>query len=374
MLPRSKPDLPAEDRTPVAPDRVIFWIALCLLGLGAVSVFSASAHLAGQSYDRPLFYFQKQVLFFLCGFSVLIGASRIPYTFWQRTYRIWILVGLVVLIAVLFMPPVRGARRWMFLGPLRLQAAEVFRFATVVFIAAMIAKRRRGDIGFKKQTLPFVVLLAIGSILIMLEPDLGATLLLAGTVFALLFFGGVSIKHLAGMMAPAALACAILVFAFGYKQDRFANYLDAVRDPLAAGYQVKQGIVHMGVGGLTGTGLGEGMAKFFYVPDAHTDFIFASVGEELGFITTILILSAYALLLLRGLRIARRAPDKFSSLLVAGFTASLGVQIAINLGVVLALLPPTGIPLPLLSYGGSSVLFTTGALAVILNVSRHVRD
>jgi cell division protein FtsW len=203
---------------------------------------------------------------------------------------------------------------------------------------------------------------------------LGATLLLAGTVFALLFFGGVSIKHLAGMMAPAALACAILVFAFGYKQDRFANYLDAVRDPLAAGYQVKQGIVHMGVGGLTGTGLGEGMAKFFYVPDAHTDFIFASVGEELGFITTILILSAYALLLLRGLRIARRAPDKFSSLLVAGFTASLGVQIAINLGVVLALLPPTGIPLPLLSYGGSSVLFTTGALAVILNVSRHVRD
>jgi cell division protein FtsW len=374
MLPRSKPDLPGDDSLPVAPDRLIFWIALCLLGLGAVSVFSASAHLAGQNYDRPLFYFQKQVLFFLFGFAVLVGVSRIPYTFWQKTYRIWILVGVAVLVAVLFMPSVRGAKRWLFVGPLRLQAAEVFRFATVVFMAAMIAKRRRGDVGFKKQVLPFVVLLGLGSILIMLEPDLGATLLLAGTVLALLFFGGASLKHLAGLLAPAALACVVLVFVFGYKQDRFANYLEGVRDPLAASYQVKQGIIHMGAGGVTGTGLGEGLAKFFYVPDAHTDFIFASVGEELGFVTTFLILSAYALLLLRGLRIARRAPDKFSSLLVAGLTASLAVQIAINLGVVLALLPPTGIPLPLLSYGGSSVLFTTGALAVILNVSRHVRE
>jgi len=361
------------EKTLSPPDRVIFWLAASMLAFGAVVVFSASAHLAGTNYDRPLFYFQKQLFFFMFGFGVLILVSHVPYTLWQKTYRWWLLLALVLMVLVLFMPSVRGARRWLFLGPLRLQASEVFRFATILFMATAMARWRRRETGFKKQILPHLVLLGVGGILLMLEPDFGALLLLAGTVFALLFIGGARLKHLLLLTLPAIGACFVLVFGLGYKQERFANYLEGLRDPFAASYQVRQGMIHMGAGGVTGTGLGGGMAKFFYVPDAHTDFIFASVGEELGLIAALLLVSAYVFLILRCLRIARRAPDRFSALLVAGLGVSLGIQTVINLGVVLGLLPPTGLPLPLLSYGGSSVLFTAGALAVILNVSRYVR-
>jgi cell division protein FtsW len=207
----------------------------------------------------------------------------------------------------------------------------------------------------------------------MLQPDLSAAMLLAGTVIALLFFSGVSLKHLALLTLPAVASVCILVLGLGYKIDRLLYYWAGVVDPFAASYQVKQGLIHMGAGGIFGKGLGMGMAKFFYVPDAHTDFIFASIGEELGLVATTLIVSAYVFLFLRCLRIARRAPDRFSALLVAGLGATLGIQAALNFGVVLGLLPPTGLPLPLLSYGGSSTLFTTAALAVVLNVSRHAR-
>jgi cell division protein FtsW len=357
----------------LAPDRLIFWLGVSLLALGAVMVFSASAHLAGQNYDRPLFFFWKQLIFFFGGLGVLILVSHLPYTFWQKHYRTCLALALVLMVAVLFMPFVRGARRWLFLGPFRLQVSEVLRFATVAFMAATLARRKKNDVGFKKQVLPYLVLLGLGGVLLMLEPDLSAAMLLAGTVIAMLFFSGISLKHLALLVLPAVLSVAILVLGLGYKRDRLLNFWAGVVDPFAAGYQVKQGLIHMGAGGVIGKGLGMGMAKFLYVPDAHTDFIFASIGEELGLVATILILSAYAFLFLRCLRIARRAPDRFSALLVAGLGSTLGIQAALNLGVVLGLLPPTGLPLPLLSYGGSSTLFTTAALAVVLNVSRHAR-
>jgi len=366
-----KPALPESGRA--APDRLIFWLGVSLLALGAVVVFSASAHIAGQNYDRPLFFFWKQLIFFFGGLAVLILVSHVPYAFWKANYRICLAIALALMIVVLFMPSVRGARRWLFLGPFRLQVSEVLRFATVLFMAATIARHKKNDVGFKKQVLPYLILLGIGGILLMLEPDLSAALLLAGTVIAMLFFSGTSLRHIALLVMPALTAVCILVLGLGYKQDRLTNYLDGLRDPFEAAYQVKQGLIHMGAGGLLGKGLGAGMAKFLYVPDAHTDFIFASIGEELGLVATLLILSAYVFLFLRCLRIARRAPDRFAALLAAGLGASLAIQSALNFGVVLGLLPPTGLPLPLLSYGGSSALFTTAALAVVLNVSRHAR-
>lgn len=365
--------LPHADSGRTAPDRLIFWLTVSLLALGAVVVFSASAHIAGQNYDRPLFFFWKQLFFFFAGLTVLILVSHVPYTFWKTHYRWCLACALVLMVAVLFMPSVRGARRWLFLGPFRLQVSEVFRFAMVIFMAATMARRKKSDVGFKKQVLPYLVLLGVGGVLLMLEPDLSAAMLLTGTVVALLFFAGTSLRHISLLVAPAVLAVGVLVLGLGYKQGRLANYLDGLRDPFQATYQVKQGLIHMGSGGVLGKGLGAGMAKFLYVPDAHTDFIFASIGEELGLVATLLILSAYLFLFQRCLRIARRAPDRFAALLAAGLGASLAIQTALNLGVVLGLLPPTGLPLPLLSYGGSSALFTTGALAVVLNVSRHAR-
>ncbi len=356
------------------PDRIIFWVALGLLGFGAVMVFSSSTPLARETYDAPFFFFYKQLVFFLVGIVVLIGVSHIKYDFWQRTYRLWLLLGLVLLVVVLFMPSVRGASRWLPLGPLNLQVSEVFRLGVVMFMAGALARKRRGDLGFKKRVLPHIVVLVAGSALIMMQPDFGAVVLLASTVFSVLYFAGTPLRHLFALAVPAVCAAGLLVFGLGYKKERLDHYVAGLVDPFEATYQVRQGLIHMGAGGIFGSGLGAGMAKFHYVPDAHTDFILASVGEELGFLATFLIVSAYALILIRGLRIAARAPDKFSTLLVSGLVATLGIQAAINLGVVLGLFPPTGLPLPLLSYGGSSVLFTTGALAIILNVSRYARN
>jgi len=357
---------------PGRPDRLIFWVAACLLGFGAVMVFSASANLAAEHHGAPFFFFLKQFFFFCLGFAVLLGGSHIPYTFWQRTYRLWLVLGVVMLVSVLFMPEVRGARRWLFLGPLSLQASEGFRFGLVLFLAATWTRLSRVDFSFRRNLLPQVVLLGAGCVLIMLQPDFGSAILLAATFIALMFVAGLPLRRLVQLTLPAvALAC-VVVFVFGYKQERLANYIEGVLDPFSASYQVSQGNIYMASGGLFGRGLGGGMAKFLYVPDAHTDFILASVGEELGLLATLAIVAAYVVLCLRGLRIASHAPDRFSSLLVSGLSLTLGLQAVINISVVLALLPPTGLPLPLLSYGGSSVLFTTLALAVILNVSRHV--
>jgi cell division protein FtsW len=355
------------------PDRVIFWIAVGLLGFGAIMVFSASAPMAGENYNAPFFFFLKQVLFFLFGLALMVGVSHIPYTFWEQSYRYWLLGGVVLLLAVLFFPEVRGARRWISIGPLNLQVSEAFRFGVIVFMAAALGRRRRSETGFKKRVFPHIVLLAVGSMLIMLQPDLSAVAILSGTGFAILFFAGTPIKQLAALATPVAAAGAFLVFVLGYKLERLAYYLDGLKDPFAASYQVRQALIHMGHGGIGGAGLGGGMAKFHYVPDAHTDFILASAGEELGLVATVLIVTAYAVLLARGMRIAVRAPSRFAALLVAGLVATLGLQTMANISVVLGLVPPTGLPLPLLSYGGSSVLFTTVALAIILNVSRHVR-
>jgi cell division protein FtsW len=209
--------------------------------------------------------------------------------------------------------------------------------------------------------------------LVMLQPDFGSVVLLAATMLVLMFLAGLPLRPLVTVSLPAVAAALVVVFVFGYKLDRLSNYGEGLVDPFSAGYQVRQGAIYMGSGGLWGRGLGGGMAKFLYVPDAHTDFILAAVGEELGLWATLAVITTYLLLCLRGLRIAIRAPDRFSALLVAGLVSTLGLQAAINISVVLALLPPTGLPLPLLSYGGSSVLFTTLALAVILNVSRHAK-
>jgi cell division protein FtsW len=243
----------------------------------------------------------------------------------------------------------------------------------ILFLAATWARYSRQDYSFKRNLMPQAVLLGVGCIFIMLQPDFGSVILLASSVLVIMFLAGLPLRHFFSLTMPAVALAFVVVFVFGYKQDRLANYAVGVMDPFSAGYQVKQGAIYMGSGGLTGRGLGAGLAKFLYVPDAHTDFILASVGEELGLLTTLAIVSAYVLICLRGLRISARAPDRFSSLLVAGLTVTLGIQAAINICVVLALLPPTGLPLPLLSYGGSSVLFTTLALAVILNVSRHAK-
>ena len=312
------------------------------------------------------------MLFFLFGLALMIGVSHVPYTFWEQSYRYWLLGGVVLLLAVLFFPEVRGARRWISIGPLNLQVSEAFRFGVIVFMAAALGRRRRSETGFKKRVLPHIVLLVGGSMLIMLQPDLSA--------------GGHPVRHrirhsllcryahqqLAALATPVAAAGAFLVFVLGYKQERLTNYLDGLKDPFAATYQVRQGLIHMGHGGIGGAGLGGGMAKFHYVPDAHTDFIFASAGEELGLVATVLIVTAYAVLLL-----AVCALPSVRRVALRRFwwpaRATLGLQTMVNISVVLGLVPPTGLPLPLLSYGGSSALFTTVALAIILNVSRHVR-
>jgi cell division protein FtsW len=259
------------------------------------------------------------------------------------------------------------------LGPLTLQPSELFRFLMIVYLAFSLANPRRDITQLKDLLIPYVPILAVGLGLIMLEPDLGTTLVLVVTAAGIFFLAGARLRHLLYAAAPAALAGMVMVFGLGYKKARVLDYLSAIRDPLAGGYQVKQAALTLGSGGLFGVGLGDGRQKLFFLPYPHTDFIFASIGEEVGFIGLMVVLAGLAFIIIRGLKIAAHQPDRFGYLLAAGMTWSLFVNIAINIGVVTALLPVTGLALPFLSYGGSSLLISSACIGVLLNLSRRVK-
>jgi cell division protein FtsW len=235
-----------------------------------------------------------------------------------------------------------------------------------------LANPRRDLTDLKQLLLPYLPLVAIGLGLILLEPDLGSTIVISITVIGIFFLAGARLKHLAVAIMPLAAVGTAVVFVIGYKKDRILDFMAAIVDPLMGSYQAKQAALTLGAGGWLGVGLGEGRQKLFFLPYPHTDFIFAASGEEVGLVGLMIILTALFVILWRGLKISYAQPDKFGYLLAAGMTLSLFVNIAVNIGVVTSLLPVTGLPLPFISYGGSSLLMSSAAVGVLLNLSRRM--
>ncbi len=346
------------------------WIALMVVGL--VMIYSISSMIAESRFGSHLFFFGRQMVWLFLSLAVAWAISRVDL----ERLAVWSLPALIVayllLVLVFAMPPRNEAHRWIYFGPMTIQPSELFKFALIVFMAYSLSRPDRDLRRPRQLLLPYAPVAGLGLGLILIEPDLGNTIVITITVIGILFLAGARLKHLFVAAAPMAALGSIVVLVLGYKRSRIVDYLASVADPLNGSYQAKQAALTLGSGGVMGMGLGDGRQKLFFLPYPHTDFIFAATGEEVGLAGLLIILLLFFLLLRRGMKIAAAQPDRFGYLLASGMVLSLFISIAINIGVVTSLLPVTGLPLPFISYGGSSLVISSAAVGVLLNLSRRV--
>lgn len=355
----------------LAFDKVLFTTILILVAIGLTAVFSASAAFARDQSHRFNFYLVKQGLAALLGLVVMWVAMHIDYRHLVRPRVLYALVGgvLVLLVAVLFAPELNNTRRWLFLGGVSVQPSELAKLAVVAFVAYQIQSKEGQET--RDLILPCGLLLGLVAALILLQPDLGTMVLICGTTILMLFLAGVEWRYfLAGMVALLP-ALWFLVYSVPYRRQRLMSFLDPDLEPLRSGYQARQSLIAIGSGGLLGRGLGESLQKLYFLPHPHSDFVFSIVGEELGLVGGVGVLGLFCIFSWRGLRTGWRAPDVFGRYLAWGLTGVLVLQALIHISVALALMPTKGIPLPFISYGGSSLVVSLAACGVLLNISQH---
>ncbi|HTR04481.1 MAG TPA: putative lipid II flippase FtsW [Thermoanaerobaculia bacterium] len=357
----------------LASDKILF-IALVALSLfGCVMIYSASAVSAGETSGNPYRYLVKQIAALVLGGLAAFAVYRTDY---RKLANPWVVYGayaftLLLAVFALFRPPINGARRWIPLGVTQLQPAELLKVALVVLLAHQLARKSEKAGDAERALLPSVVFAGVAAGVVVLQPDLGTAACYVVLCAVLLWLAGARARwFLFGALAMVPVLAALLLTA-DYRRARILAFLHPEADPLGRGFQAIQSLIAVGAGGWFGNGLGGSRQKLFFLPFPHTDFIFAIVGEELGFVGALALVAGFGVVAWRGLRAARRAPDAFASFLAAGATAMIVVQAAINLSVVLALVPTKGIPLPFVSYGGSSLIASWIAGGLILNVSQH---
>ncbi len=345
---------------------------LLIVLVGLVIVYSTSFMIAESRHDSNVHFFMRQLLWMTVSLAAVTCICRVDlqrYAF----YSVPFLIAVVGLLGLVFlMPPRNGAHRWIMLGSFTLQPSELLKVVFVYYLAFSMSNRDRNIANLRGLLLRYVPVIGLPLALVLLEPDLGTTIVIFVTVIGVFFLAGARIKHMMMAAVPLVSAAAVLVFGLGYKKARVLDFLAAIVDPLQGSYQSKQAALTLGAGGLLGSGLGEGRQKLFFLPFPHTDFVFAAAGEEIGLLGTFSVLGLWLYLLLRGLKIAYGQPDRFGYLLAAGMVLSLFVNMSINVGVVTCLLPVTGLPMPFMSYGGSSLLASCIAVGVLLNLSRRV--
>lgn len=350
------------------PDRWLLLVTILLTLLGMVMVYDSSVAMALRDFSDQYYFAREQLRWLLLGYMVLFLFSQVEYKIWQKVALPLLVVTLLLLLGV-FVPPIGiaalGARRWLNFGLFVLQPAELAKLALVVYLATWFSAKEQGRLP------AFLLLLVMVVGLVILEPDLGTATILFAIALTLYFFSGAPVAHF-GLLVPAALlSLAALAIAAPYRFRRVITFFNPELDPLGASYQIRQVLLSLGSGGLLGIGIGQSRQKYEYLPEANTDSIFAIIGEELGFIGAAVVVLLFLFLTWRCFRIARRAPDTLGRLLALGVGAWIAIQTAINLGAMVAILPLTGVPLPLISYGGSSLVITLGALGIVLNISRH---
>ena len=355
------------------PDYILLGAVLVLLAIGGVMVLSASASEALAQHQSPYYFFEHQMLWTVLGLVALIIAARIPYWKWPR-WGVWLYGASVVALLAVLVPHVgldiNGARRWIKVGPLVAQPSELAKLAMVVLFAWLLSKNQDRLHSFWHGVVPHVALAAVVLVLILAEPDLGTTIVVGATFAVMLFTAGIRGRHMAGLAAVTLPTLAWAALGKAYRRQRVLAFLDPWKHPLTTGFHTIQGLLALGSGGILGVGLGHSLQAFGYLPEDYTDFIFAILGEELGLVGACLVIALFAVIAWRGYRIALRAPDTFSALLALGLTTLIVGQAAINIGVVTATLPVTGITLPFISYGGSSLLLSLVDVGILLNISR----
>ncbi|MBA3241459.1 MAG: putative lipid II flippase FtsW [Acidobacteria bacterium] len=355
-------------------DEWLFAAVIALALFGVIMVYSASAVVAASETNHTQYhYVVRQGIFTALGLAAMIAGMRFDYGHLRAAPLCYGLLALsiVLLVVVFAFSPVNGARRWIKFAGFSLQPSEISKLALAVFLARFLERRAGAEGSFWRTFAPCVGVTGALALLIVLEPDLGTALMLLVICTVMLFTAGARLSHMALAAAPALVGLAGLLVFVPWRLKRMVTFLDPWADPQGAGYQVVQSLLAVGSGGVNGLGFTEGRQKMFFLPFAHSDFIFAVVGEELGLLGGLGVVALFGLFLWRGMRAALRAPDRFGMLLGVGIVVGIVSQALFNMSVVLALVPTKGIPLPFISYGGSSLVPTLFATGLLLNISQQ---
>ncbi|RIX59335.1 stage V sporulation protein E [Paenibacillus nanensis] len=359
-----------------APDIWLLSAIGLILAIGLVMVYSASAVLAFHEFGDRFYYVKRQLLFAALGVGALLFTMNAHYSVWKKWAKIALIVcfGLLVIVLIPGVGVVRGgARSWLGISSFGIQPSEFMKLAMILFLSKWLSEKQQTITHFTKGLLPPLGLVFLAFGMIMLQPDLGTGTVMVGASLILIFTAGMRMAHLGAFALIGVVGLVGLVIAAPYRMARITSFLDPWSDPLGGGYQIIQSLFAIGPGGLVGLGLGMSRQKFSYLPEPQTDFIFSILAEELGFIGGATLILLFLVVVWRGIRAAIAAPDTFGSFLAVGITGIIGVQVLINIGVVIGMMPVTGITLPLVSYGGSSLTLLLTALGILLNISRYSR-
>ncbi|MGZ8753931.1 MAG: putative lipid II flippase FtsW [Acidimicrobiia bacterium] len=344
---------------------------LSVIGLGAT--MSASAIIGLEKYDDKFYFFSSQLIWVSAGIVVLVIATRVRYQWYRRLAVPIFLIAVVGLIAVLQIGVVRGgSRRWIELGSFgSAQPSEFAKFGVIVFLAMVMEKKERLLTDFWHFLVPVVASLGLVGVLMLKQPDLGTTLVIFGAAATVLAVSAAPLRYVIATTVAGGILATLLAFAEPYRKERLLSFLDPFNDKLGDGWQVVQSQLALGTGGVFGVGLGASRARWSFLPNAHTDFIFAIIGEETGFAGGLIVLLLFAWLTVVGIAISYRAPDRFGRMLSAGLIVWLSLQALVNIGGVVGALPVTGMPLPFVSYGGSALVTVMGAAGILVNIARQ---
>lgn len=357
------------------PDTALLLIVGALVVFGLVALSSASTVISYEQYGRSSYLIQRQLLSVLIGILLFAVTFSIDYRTWRRYAFPFLLTSLVLLIAV-FLPGIGrellGARRWIDVGPIFFQPAEVVKLTFLLYLAAWLEQRTRRLHERNYGLWPFLVLLGTMTILLVSQPDVGTLAIIASTAIAVYIVAGAPLRDFGFMAVLGAAAFWLIIQSGSYRANRLLVFLNPQLDPQGIGYHINQALLAIGSGGLFGVGLGHSRQKFNYLPEVAGDSIFAVIAEELGLIVVLGLLALFVFFAIRGFRIARRAPDEFGRILAAGVTSWFIFQALINIGALTGVLPLTGVPLPFISYGGSAMIMSLGAIGILANISRHV--
>jgi cell division protein FtsW len=357
----------------VSVDRWLFIVTLLLVFVGLVMVFSASAVIAKERYHSGYFFLLRQMGWAIAGFAAMFLGMRLDYKRLKHPAFVFGVLGLttLMLISVFFLDRAHHTHRWIHFSGFSFQPSELAKPALILFLAFFLETRSRSMDDWRNTLMPAVLPTLVFIGLIVFQPDLGTAIACAAITICILFVAGLEVKYLAYSFVGSLLPLYFLIFHVAYRRDRILAFLDPYSDPQGRGFHIIQSLIAVSTGGLTGVGLMEGKEKLFYLPEPHTDFIFSVLGEELGLLGCMAVVSLFALFLWRGVRIALRTQDLFGRFLAVGITSMVVVQAFINISVVLGLMPTKGIPLPLISYGGSSIFITLACIGVLLNITKQ---
>ena len=356
-------------------DSVIFYTTMILVFIGIIMVFSASFVQSSFKHDDSYYFLKRNSIYAILGFISMITISNIDYRFWKKNAKVIGIVSIILLLLVLTPLGIKanGARRWLGFGAFTIQPSEIAKFATIIITAKLIEKRYDNMKSLTKGVLPLIVIPGLFFALIMFQPNMSTAGTIILVTFVMIFVAGLNMKFVIAMLGSGVGLFLLLALTSEYRLKRILSFLDPFQDPLGNGYQVIQGLYALGSGGLFGMGLGKSQQKWFYIPEPQNDFIFAIIGEELGLVGCAVVIMLFVILVYRCVKIALNCSDIFTCMVVIGIGAQIGIQAALNIAVATSSMPVTGVALPFISYGGTSLMIFMSAVGIVLNISKHVK-